>query len=106
MFDGLLRPLLDQPEWLVPGALTTGTGKWLVEPRVRRDEVVAFGAVLADATGAEGVARVVPTPAGIAGAVTWVATAGSYGPDDPIAVVPAARPAGGVVEGASAAGSA
>ncbi len=87
VFDGLLRPLLDGPEWLAPGALGAVAGQWAIEPRTRAGEVLSAGAVLVDATDARGISHEVPLPAGLSGTVSWLAPAGSYGPEDPIATV-------------------
>ncbi len=87
VFDGLLRPLLDGPEWLRPGALGPVTGQWMIEPRTRLGETVSTGAVLSEATDARDIAHAIPVPAGLSGTVSWLAPAGSYGPDDPIAAV-------------------
>ena len=35
VFDGLLRPLLGGPDWLVPGALGPVGGQWAIAPRTR-----------------------------------------------------------------------
>ncbi len=87
VFDGLLRPLLDGPEWLRPGALGAVGGQWVIEPQTRLGETVSPGAVLSEATDDRGTAHVIPVPAGLAGTVTWLAPPGSYGPEDPIATV-------------------
>jgi V/A-type H+-transporting ATPase subunit A len=87
VFDGLLRPLLGGPERLAPGALGRVTGRWRVEPRAQVGRTVTSGAVLATAKDARGDVHAVPVPAGRAGTVDWVAVAGDYGPDDPIASV-------------------
>jgi len=87
VFDGLLRPLLDGPEWLRPGALGPVERRWVIEPRARLGESVSPGAALSDATDAGGARRVIPVPAGLSGTVSWLAAPASYGPHDPIATV-------------------
>jgi V/A-type H+-transporting ATPase subunit A len=87
VFDGLLRPLLDGPEWLTPGALGAVGGRWSIAPKVGIGEVVSPGAVLVEASNAAGVAHEVPVPVGLAGTVSWVAPPGSYGPDEAIATI-------------------
>jgi V/A-type H+/Na+-transporting ATPase subunit A len=87
VFDGLLRPLLDGPDWLTPGALGTVAGHWFVEPRARIGEVVSAGDALADATDDHGAVHEVPVPAGLAGAVSWLAPPGPRAPEDPVATI-------------------
>lgn len=87
VFDGLLRPLLDGPEWLTPGALQGATGQWAIGPRARIGEIVASGVAFVEATNDRGIAREVPVPVGADGEVSWLAPAGRYGPEDPIATI-------------------
>jgi V/A-type H+-transporting ATPase subunit A len=87
VFDGLLRHLLDGPEWLTPGSLGAVGGQWTIEARTRPGAMLSAGAVLADATDARGISHEVPVPAGLSGMVSWLAPAGSYAPEDPIAIV-------------------
>jgi V/A-type H+/Na+-transporting ATPase subunit A len=87
VFDGLLRPLLDGPLWLTPGALGAVEGQWVIEPKTTVGEAVSSGSVLAVATDARGTPQDIPVPAGLSGTVDWLAPPGSYGPDDPIATI-------------------
>ena len=87
VFDGLLRPLLDGPERLAPGALATVRGRWRVEPRMTVGTSVRSGSVLAVATDARDVRHAVPVPAGTVGTLEWITPAAELGPDDPIATI-------------------
>jgi V/A-type H+-transporting ATPase subunit A len=87
VFDGLLRPLLPAPTWLVPGVFADVTGTWHVEPIVHVDDLVRGGVPLAAATDERGVPHPVLTPPDLRGSVSWVADAGRYGPEDPVARV-------------------
>lgn len=87
VFDGLLRPLLDGPEWLRPGTVGTIARHWRIEPRTHIGQAVAPGAALAEAIDDRGAAHEIPVPAELQGTISWIAPAGTYGPEDPIATI-------------------
>ena len=87
VFDGLLRPLLDAPEWLRAGTTRSPEIRWTVSLRARAGDTIAPGVSIASATDEHGVVHQIAAPGGVTGTVTWVALDGSFGPDDPIAIV-------------------
>lgn len=89
VFDGLLRPLSDGPERLAPGRLrrTPDPRTWPVEPRVASGDHVSPGELIAVVAGEGAVEHRVLVPPDGGGLVETVTTAGSLGPDAPIATI-------------------
>ena len=87
VFDGILRPLSAAPVWLGPGARTAPPPAFTFQPLARVGDDVRPGTRIGTAVGASGIEESVVAAPGAAGRLTWVADAGSAGPDDVIARV-------------------
>jgi V/A-type H+-transporting ATPase subunit A len=87
VFDGLLRPLADAPVWLVPGTERPDARRWAWLPSVAPGATVSAGAVLGTLPDVPGLDYRVLVPPGVTGRVDELAPAGTYGPDDRLAVV-------------------
>ena len=88
VFDGLLRPLVGAAVWLEPGATRVGEARgWLFVPSVDAGQVVEPGALLGTVSDAGPITHKVLVPAGVAGRVQWIATAGRHLADAPVARV-------------------
>jgi len=86
VFDGLLRPLATAPTWLGPGPSIVDSREWTFEPRASL-ATVAAGGELGVVTDAGPLAHRVLVPPGIEGTLDWLAPAGRYRADQPIATV-------------------
>jgi V/A-type H+-transporting ATPase subunit A len=88
VFDGLLRPLVSAPTWLVPDADrrdTTSRWDWL--PSAAAGQPVGAGSVLGTLEGTGTLEYRVLVPPGLDGNLDSIEQAGTFGPDDPVAVV-------------------
>jgi len=89
-FDGLLRPLLDRPTWLVPGALDRGpsTVRWTFHPATwESGAAVEAGTCLGTVTVGGGLEHRVLVPPGISGTLDGLVEAADVTEDEPIASV-------------------
>ncbi len=87
-FDGLLRPLDDAPVWLAPDAVrSTVDSRVPFSPRAVAGRQVHAGAELGVVSGAGPLAHRLLVPPGVDGPVEWLAPAGRYGLDEPVATV-------------------
>ena len=86
VFDGLLRPLVAAPTWLGPGPSIVDSREWTFEPRADL-ATVAAGGELGVVTDAGPLAHRVLVPPGVEGTLDWLAPAGRYRADQPIATV-------------------
>jgi V/A-type H+-transporting ATPase subunit A len=77
-FDGLLRPLAPDNDWIVSTALAEGgnPGPWTFEPAARTGDVVAAGALLGTIATAGPLEHRVLVPLGAAGRIDALAPAG------------------------------
>ena len=89
VFDGLLRPLSQVGDWLLPGATREDDDgrRWEFTPTVTPGVRVSPGAELGTVAGADGLTLRVLVPTGVAGPVQQVATPGSYPADAVVATV-------------------
>ena len=89
VFDGLLRPLSDSGTWLVPGAARQGGNdrRWHFTPSVAEGALVSEGDELGSVGGETSLALRILVPAGTAGVVEHIASAGSYTADAVAATV-------------------
>ncbi|WP_406471027.1 V-type ATP synthase subunit A [Streptomyces hirsutus] len=89
IFDGLLRPLSDSGEWLLPGASTTGDGNrsWQFTPRAAAGERVSEGQVLGEVLGTGPVTVRILAPPGAAGTVERIAPEAEHPENAVLAVV-------------------
>lgn len=89
IFDGLLRPLADSGDWLLPGAGGPERRErtWPFTPRAEAGSTVTEGGLIGDLaeTGPVGVRVLVPPRCN--GVLEWVAPAGDYARDAVLAVV-------------------
>lgn len=87
VFDGLLRPLADAPQWLAPGVRQAADGReWQFVPVPLEGREVQPGDLLGTVAGAGSIEHRVTVPPGVRGTVT-VYPAGHYRIDEPIARV-------------------
>ncbi|HMA47858.1 MAG TPA: V-type ATP synthase subunit A [Frankiaceae bacterium] len=88
VFDGLLRPLVDAPDWLAPGhPAPPDARRWEFRPACKAGEPVGAGELLGTVAGAGGVEHRVLVPAGLRGCVDRVAGEGPTTATEPVAVV-------------------
>jgi V/A-type H+-transporting ATPase subunit A len=89
IFDGLLRPLSGQPQWLTAGTLhgTRAPRRWRFVPATSPGAPAAPGQVLGTVPMPSGVDHRVLVPAGVAGPVEWLAAEGEVDEVEPVAVV-------------------
>ena len=87
LFDGLLRPLEDAPDFLLPRSLETDRdGRWPFTPRAKVGDEVGAGDVIGTIVGGTVEHRVM-VPPGVAGTLTWIATEGDVAAAADIATV-------------------
>lgn len=89
IFDGLLRPLSDAGDWLLPGAQRAAAEEhtWSFSPLVTRGEQVAEGLALGELRDAGPVPVKVLVPPGSGGTVEEIADTGDQPRDATVAVV-------------------
>ena len=88
IFDGLLRPLSGTGSAFVqPGMRHAEAGRFDYASRVRPGDALSPGAILGDATGANGRVQAVLAPPDVAGVVTAVAAPGSHAEDATVCTV-------------------
>ena len=87
IYDGLLRPLDDAPDFLVVQNTTVRTTTHHVEPLVRAGDSVEPGDALAVIHRDDGFDHLVLSPPGTAGFVSGIVDAGDYEPADTIATI-------------------
>jgi V/A-type H+/Na+-transporting ATPase subunit A len=89
VFDGMLRRLDGAAAWLEPGAVRAGAAEsaWTFEPAVAAGAEVAGGHRLGRAGGQAAVEHRVLVPPDAGGTVQWIAGAGRYRADEPVARV-------------------
>lgn len=92
VFDGLLRPLVGAPDWLVPGHSAPPTARsWDFCPACKAGEPVGEGEALGTVADAGSVEHRVLVPARLGGRVDWMADEGPRTATDPVAVVGGAQ---------------
>jgi V/A-type H+-transporting ATPase subunit A len=90
VFDGMLRRLGDAPEFLEVGvrpATLDRARRWAFSPDVRDGDEAEAGTVLGRVPETPSIEHRALVPWGVSGPVEWIAPAGDYGVDDPIARV-------------------
>ncbi len=88
VFDGLLRPLSGGPVWLTPDAdRSRAERRWEFVPVEGRSPEVASGDLLGTVPNAGSVEHRVLVPSDVQGQLEWLAPAGEYLPDEPVARV-------------------
>jgi V/A-type H+-transporting ATPase subunit A len=89
VFDGLLRPLSQAGDWLLPGGSREGDDgrRWQFTPTVTQGVRVSAGSELGTVDDDGPLALRVLVPPGVAGAVEQVAAAGAYDADAVVATV-------------------
>jgi V/A-type H+-transporting ATPase subunit A len=90
VFDGLLRPLAQAPDFLASGAFAGSApdgSKFAFRPSGRLGGFVSGGAVLGRVRESLAIDQAIQVPPGIAGELRHLAPAGRYGPDAVIAQV-------------------
>lgn len=90
VFDGMLRRLAGAGDWIAPGlrleTLPAGR-RWEFAPAAQVGQAVAAGSLLGTVPETAAIEHRVLVPPGRAGRLDWLADAGSYGVDEPIASV-------------------
>ncbi|HXY28818.1 MAG TPA: V-type ATP synthase subunit A, partial [Acidimicrobiales bacterium] len=92
VFDGLLRPLDGREAWLTPGVLARDDRpqRWPFAPQASSGSTVVPGSPLGTVRTRAGIDHRVLVPAGITGAIEWMAE-GEIGEDDAVAVIAGQR---------------
>jgi V/A-type H+-transporting ATPase subunit A len=88
IFDGLLRPLNVQGDYIAPGIGGTSPGQdWPFRPRVALGNRLGPGQVVGSVRRADARPQFCLVPPGIAGEVVQIAPAGNYAGDQPVCVL-------------------
>ncbi len=89
IFDGLLRPLSSASVWLGPGSVqsTAALGRWHFEPAAAVGSDIGPGTLLGTVPTQSGLVHRVLAPSSASGSLEWIAAAGEFGDEEPIAVV-------------------
>ena len=88
IFDGLLRPLSGTASAFVqPGMRSAAASRWHFEPSIRVGALLAPGAVIGQAKGAEGRAQRCLAPPDVSGVVESVVGPGEVADDAPVCVL-------------------
>ena len=88
IYDGLLRPLDDAPDFLpARGLVSAPAGSHRFEPRAAVGDVVGPGDVLGTAPGTIGLEHLVLVPPNLRGLVDTIAAPGTYDSTEPVATV-------------------
>jgi V/A-type H+-transporting ATPase subunit A len=88
VFDGMLRPLATAPEFLLAGAITGSLSherRWAFAPRATAGARLAAGALLGTVAETPAVENRILVPPGTEGGLEWIAPAGDYTVEEPIA---------------------
>jgi V/A-type H+-transporting ATPase subunit A len=88
IFDGLLRPLNAQGQYVEPGVAGTGTAeKWPFRPRVSAGERLNAGQLVGVINRNDARLQHCLVPPGVSGTVVNIAAAGDYSGDEPVCVL-------------------
>ncbi len=90
IFDGLLRPLTEAPDFLAPGWGRPSLGKersWQFSPEIEAGRQVEAGTCIGTIQETEAITHRILVPPGMGGKAGDVAKAGKYGAEDVVATV-------------------
>ena len=90
IFDGLLRPLTDAPDFLEPGWGETSLGKgrkWKFEAEIEKGQRVEPGSCIGTVEETKAITHRVLAPPGVSGEAGDVAKSGEYGVGDVVATI-------------------